>query len=75
VTRAFLFLAIAVLASCESPEADRVRGGGPGADTGNRGNPVRMHEGSRPYHDTPRVITAEAPPLDSATQARELSRR
>ena len=35
-----------LLAGCTSPEAERVRGGGPGADVGNRGTPVVMHEGS-----------------------------
>lgn len=38
------------LTACASPEAGRARGGGLGADTGNRGAPVRMHEGSVPYY-------------------------
>ncbi|MCL6640130.1 MAG: hypothetical protein K6T92_02040 [Candidatus Rokubacteria bacterium] len=56
--RPVLVLALAVLAAtaCTSPEATRQRGGGPGADPGNRGQVVLMHEGSRPYHDTPRLI-------------------
>jgi hypothetical protein len=58
---------------CTSPEAERTIGGGPGADRGNRGDPVVMHEGSRPYHETPKLIPAEAPPLEPATQARRLS--
>lgn len=62
-----------LLAGCSSPETDRVRGGGPGADVGNRGNPVVMHEGSAPYSGTPKVIPAEASPLEGATQARRLS--
>ena len=37
------------LAGCESPEATRTRGGGPGADGGNRPAIVKMHEGSRQY--------------------------
>ena len=36
-----------------SPEASRTRGGGPGADVGNRGKEVRIHEGSRPFYQTP----------------------
>jgi hypothetical protein len=44
------------LAACASPEATRTRGGGPGADPGNRSGVVLMHEGARPYHDTPRLI-------------------
>lgn len=67
-------LSIAGLAACTSPEADRVRGGGPGADVGNRGKPVVMHEGSNPYEGTPRLIGAESPPLEPASQARQLSR-
>jgi hypothetical protein len=33
-----------------------MRGGGPGADIGNRGEAVLMHEGSRPYWRTPGII-------------------
>ena len=62
-----------MLAACTSPETERVRGGGPGADVGNRGNPVVMHEGSQPYAGTPKLIPAEAPSVDSANQARQLS--
>jgi len=43
------------LAACRSPEAGRVRGGGPGADVGNRGSPVEFHAGAEPYHQTPCV--------------------
>ena len=35
-------LALLVLTGC-SPEAERVRSGGPGGDIGNRGRPVRLH--------------------------------
>jgi hypothetical protein len=63
----------AALTACTSPEAERTRGGGPGADIGNRGSPVVMHEGSKPYEETPRLIAVEAPPLDAATHARSLS--
>lgn len=65
---------LVLLAGCSSPEGDRVRGGGPGADVGNRGDPVVMHEGSQPYAGTPRLIPAEAPPIEPASQARQLSR-
>jgi hypothetical protein len=70
----FLVLAALALAACTSPEAERTRGGGPGADIGNRGNPVVMHEGSQPYAGTPRLIPTEAPSLEGARQARQLSR-
>lgn len=62
------------LAACTSPEAERVRGGGPGADKGNRGDPVVMHEGSKPYEGTPKLIPGEAPPIEAAEQAYRLSR-
>ena len=44
-----------LLAACASPEAARIRGGGPGADVGNRRKPVEIHAGAKPYHDTPCV--------------------
>ncbi len=72
---ALLMITSAVIAGCTSPETTRSRGGGPGADLGNRGSIVRMHEGSRPYEDTPKLIGAEHPPLESARQASEFSRR
>lgn len=72
---ALLIIISAVIAGCTSPEATRSRGGGPGADLGNRGSVVRMHEGSRPYEDTPKLIVAEHPPLEPARQASEFSRR
>ena len=34
---------------CTSPETTRTRGGGPGADVGNRREIVRMHEGAQPF--------------------------
>jgi hypothetical protein len=43
---------------CTSPEATRTRGGGPGADVGNRGEIVSMHDGSDPYWATPRIPMA-----------------
>jgi hypothetical protein len=63
------------LAACASPEVTRTRGGGPGADVGNRKEIVRMHEGARPFEDTPKLIDTKHPPLDPAHQADELSRR
>lgn len=67
-------VACAAAAGCTSPEAARTRGGGAGADIGNRPAVVRMHEGSQPFFDTPERIGDAAPPLDAASQARELSR-
>jgi hypothetical protein len=63
------------LAACASPETTRTRGGGPGADVGNRGKVVEMHEGSQPFWKTPKIIPAKHPPLDPANQADALSRR
>lgn len=72
--RRLLAAAALMLAACSSPEATRTLGGGPGPGAGNRAHVVRMHEGSRPYHDTPRLATGEPPPLDAASQAREFGR-
>lgn len=47
------------LAACNSPEATRTRGGGPGADVGNRSPVVDMHQGARPYFQTPCVTTLD----------------
>jgi hypothetical protein len=64
-----------VLAACTSPEATRVRGGGPGADPGNRSRVVQMHEGSRPYWNTPRRLgDTLVAPIGTAAQADRLSR-
>lgn len=48
------------LVACTSPEARRVRGGGPGADVGNRGAVVEFHRGAEPYYRTP-CVTAGVP--------------
>jgi hypothetical protein len=66
----FLFMA-----ACTSPETTRTRGGGAGADPGNRGKVVRLHEGARPFENTPKMIPTKHPPLDSANQADQLSRQ
>lgn len=74
MSRVLVALIATALAACTSPEATRTRGGGPGADKGNRGDVVLMHEGSRPYAGTPRLIPTDPPPLDGARQAHLLSR-
>jgi hypothetical protein len=57
-TRATVFTSsLLTLLACTSPEALRTRGGGPGADIGNRGDTVEFHAGANPYHDTPCVTT------------------
>jgi hypothetical protein len=63
------------LIACSSPETKRMRGGGPGADLGNRTKFVQMHEGSRPFENTPKIIPTKHPPLAPASQANDLSRR
>jgi len=70
-----LLIASAVLAACESPETMRSRGGGQGADVGNRDKVVEMHEGSQPFWKTPKIIPTKHPPLGPARQADELSRQ
>lgn len=44
-----------LLAACSSPEAGRARGGGPGADVKNWEQPIELHAGSEPFHETPCV--------------------
>ena len=71
---AIIFLTvICVLAACASPETGRPRGGGPGADIGNRTKVIRMHEGADPFYKTPKLIPSQPPPLASARQADTLS--
>jgi len=69
-----LLLAALLFAACSSPEARRVRGGGPGADVGNRTRNIEMHAGSRPYWQTPKLIGSATPPLESAQHARQGTR-
>jgi hypothetical protein len=65
----------AAVAACASPETTRTRGGGPGADVGNRRQTVKLHEGSDPFWKTPNRIPGEQhPPLAPARQAQQLSR-
>jgi hypothetical protein len=71
----FLIAFLFYLTACASPEITRTRGGGPGADVGNRTKFVQMHEGSRPFENTPKIIPTKHPPLAPATQANDLSRR
>jgi len=61
-------------AGCASPEVTRKRGD-PGADVGNRGKITRLHEGAKPFEQTPKLIPANHPPLEGATQADQLSRK
>jgi hypothetical protein len=70
--RALLIVIATAAAACASPEATRQRGGGPGADIGNRPEQVKMHEGSRQYWKTPQRIP-ETMPLGPSEQARQLS--
>lgn len=70
-----LLIVCAMCAACTSPEAERTRGGGPGADPGNRPDAVMMHGGSDPFWNTPdRIGEDHEPPIAAARQARELSR-
>ena len=51
--RWWLVLTLAGLAGCASPEATRVRGGGPGADLGNHDRVAELHAGAKIYYRTP----------------------
>jgi hypothetical protein len=51
--------AVALCTACQSPEAKRDRGGGPGADVRNRDPIVQLHAGSVMYHKTPCLLPNE----------------
>jgi hypothetical protein len=71
-----LLIGCVAVGGCVSPETTRTRGHGPGADVGNRRPVVELHEGSDPFWKTPDRIPGEQhPPLASARQAQQLSRR
>jgi hypothetical protein len=73
-TQVICLVVLCALTACASPETGRTRGGGPGADTGNRTKVLRMHEGADPFYKTPKIISSQPPPLGSARQADQLSR-
>jgi hypothetical protein len=76
ILTAFTLIALlCFFTGCTSPERTRTRGGGPGADVGNRAKFVQMHEGSRPFENTPKIIPTKHPPLTPASQADQLSRQ
>ena len=66
---------VLLVLGCTSPEVTRTRGGGPGADVGNRQETVRLHEGARPFENTPKLIPGTHPSLEPANQADAISRR
>ena len=70
-----IFLGLLCIGGCSSPESMRTRSGGRGGDVGNRGEVVRMHEGAIPYANTPKLMPAKHPDLDSASHADQLSRK
>lgn len=49
-----MLLVLLTTAACASPEATRTRGGGPGADIGNRDPVPEIHGPVNPYFETPR---------------------
>ena len=54
IDRGLLLVILAMVSvACTSPEAQRSRGGGPGADVGNRDAVVEIHAGAQPYYQTP----------------------
>ena len=74
VSFTMLLIGCTVAVGCASPEATRIRGGR-GADVGNRPKVVKMHDGAEPFWKTPRRITTQQAPLESARQAEQLSRQ
>jgi hypothetical protein len=74
--RVMVLLLSVITLGCDSPEASRTRGGGPGADTGNRpARDIQLHEGSNQFWRTPDRIPVDGPPLEPARQAQQLSRQ
>ena len=72
---ALVVIALAgIVAGCSSPEATRMRAGGPGADVGNRRPVVELHEGSHPYWNTPERLRKDVGMRDLAS-ARQADRR
>ena len=71
----FVVVGLFCVGGCSSPESMRTRSGGRGGDVGNRGEVVRMHEGAIPYANTPKLMPAKHPDLDSASHADQLSRK
>jgi hypothetical protein len=65
--RLLMVILILGVGACTPPEAMRARGGGPGADVGNRSAVVEMHAGARPYYNTP----CRSPIDDCATGVRK----
>jgi hypothetical protein len=63
------------LVACDSPEARRTRGGGPGADVGNRRPIVEMHDGPQPYFKTPCVSIRDKCPKSLPTSGISTSDR
>ena len=70
-----ILLAMLILAACSSPEVKRTRGEGPGADVGNRGDIVEMHEGAKPYYRTPQLIDSKFARSGDSNAAQRASRR
>ena len=57
--------------ACTSPEATRQRAGGPGADVGNRHEPIELHAGADPYYGTPVAMPApQGTPVAASPPAR-----
>ena len=48
-----LAITLVCMTACASPEASRVRGGGPGADPGNHDRITELHSGAKMYYRTP----------------------
>jgi hypothetical protein len=54
MTRALFVVVAFLLVGCSSPEADRARGGGAGADVQNHGATIAIHGDINMFHDTPK---------------------
>jgi hypothetical protein len=72
---ALALAAVLIVAGCTSPETKRTRGGGAGADVGNRGSNVELHEGAEPYYQTPQLIASEHALSGRSNKSEQASRK
>ena len=61
--------ALVALTACTSPEATRLRAGGPGGDIGNRTPIVDTHGSSHPFWKTPSRLAKDVGMDDAAAAA------
>lgn len=74
--RTWMMIAAALsLMACDSPETTRTRGGGPGADLGNRGEVIKLHGGAEPFYKTPKLLEFRDKRRDGSKQNQQAAGR